>query len=383
MRLPWPSNPSPVSFGEKLRSALTALVAIFLAGTLGAQFIDGGGLRALLASMGASAVILFAIPSSPMARSWPLVGGHFISASIGILCARHVEALWWSGALAVGLSIFAMQLTRCLHPPGGASALIPVLGGEPIRQLGFQFLLTPLALNVAVLLLLSQLQHRLMAGGKAPAPVVQTRDVPSLERLGLRGEDLRAALKDLNAFVDIGEDELADIYNRAAGHAYRREFGEVTCRMIMSRDLVTAEFGDDLESVWGLMQTRRIKALPVIDKGRHVLGIITLSDFFRHACVDRPANLGARLYQLIRPTPTVESCKPEVAGQIMSSPVITGRCDWHIAELAPVLSERGIHQVPIVDERGKLEGLVTQSDLIAALYRNLPDHTKRPGKIHP
>jgi CBS domain-containing membrane protein len=266
----------------------------------------------------------------------------------------------------------AMHLTRSLHPPGGATALIPVLGGQSIQDLGFQFLLTPLALNVAVMLAAAQLQNRFT--GLVPAKLPErapSDDVPSLERVGIRGEDLRAALAESKVFVDVGESELNDIYQRAAGHAYRREFGAITCATIMSRDLVTVEFGDDLEFAWQLMQARGIKALPVLNRTRRVEGIVTLSDFFRHAQVRRWDTLDKRLKELLRRTTGVTSKKPEVVGQIMSSPVVTVRAEMPFADVAPVLAGRGIHQVPVVDGRDKLLGLITQSDLIAALHRNL------------
>jgi CBS domain-containing membrane protein len=369
----WPPEPTPVGLPEKLRAALAAGLAIFLTGLISSQFIEGGGLQTLVASMGASAVILFAVSHSPMAQPWPLVGGHLLSGLIGVVCARLIPDIWPAAAISVGLAIFLMYLSRCLHPPGGASALIPVLGGEGVKSLGFQFLLTPLALNVAMMLVLALILNRLSktpahAGAVKSAHASQT-DPPPLERLGIRTEDLRAALRDLNAFVDVSEGELNEIYNLAASRAYRREYGELTCARIMSRELVTAEFGDDLEATWALMQREGVKAIPVIDRGRHVIGIITLTDFFRHARAERFDGLGKKLRQLIQSTPAVTSDKPEVAGQIMTAPVVTAREDAHIAELAPLLSGRGVHQIPIVDEHNKLVGLVTQSDLIAALYR--------------
>lgn len=128
---------SSLSLREKIRSALMAGIGILLTGWIGGLVIDGSGLKTLLASMGASAVILFAMPYSPVARLWSLIGGHFISAVIGILCSLWVPQMWIAASLAVGLSVFAMHLARCLYPPGGASALIPVLGGESIKALGF------------------------------------------------------------------------------------------------------------------------------------------------------------------------------------------------------------------------------------------------------
>lgn len=374
----WRPEPFPTSFPEQFRSALAAGLAIFLIGLISSRFIEGGGLKTLMASMGASAVILFVVPHSPMARPWSLVGGHLISGLIGILCARWVPDTWPAAALAVGLAIFAMQLARCLHPPGGASALIPVLGDAGIRALGFQFLLTPLALNVAVILLASRFYDRWVHAAR-PAPNTEPHPPSPLERIGIRAEDFHAALQDVGVFVDVSADELSDIYHFAASRAFRRTFGETTCACIMTPQPLTAEFGDDLEPVWQLMQREGVRALPVVDRGRHVIGMVTLKDFFRHARADSFDSLSARLKVLLLPSPRVTSTKPEVVGQIMTAPAITARQDVHIAELARLLCEHGIHQVPIVDERGKLVGLVTQTDLIAALYRSIPAGFAGPG----
>lgn len=367
-----PPPASPLSLHEKIRTALAAGLAIFLAGWLASLSIDGGGLKTLLASMGASAVILFAMPHSPVAKPWPLIGGHFISATIGIFCSQWIEPLWIAAALAVGLSIFAMHVGRCLHPPGGASALIPVLGGASVKALGFQFLLTPLALNVVVMLLMSLLYQRLLVDGP-PKPAAQP-DIAGqkpMERLGIQAEDIHAALAEMDEFIDVGERELSAIYNLAAARAFRRGFGEVTAAQVMTPDPLAVEFGTDLEEAWALMREHKIKALPVIDRGRHVIGIITLSDFFRHARAEQFQSLGMKLRNLIRQTTTITSDKPEVVGQIMAAPAITAGDTQQLPELASLLTGRGIHQIPIVDNRNKLVGLITQTDLIAALYRSM------------
>lgn len=364
--------PSPLSLHEKLRTAWVAGVAIFLTGWIASLSIDGGGLKTLLASMGASAVILFAMPHSPVAKPWPLIGGHFISATIGIFCSHWVGPLWASAALAVGLSIFAMHLARCLHPPGGASALIPVLGGESVKALGFQFLLTPLALNVAVILLMSLLYQRLLLDGPPkPAPQPGIAGPKPMERLGIQPEDIHAALAEMDEFIDVGERELNAIYNLAAARAFRRGFGDITAAQVMTPAPLAVEFGTDLEEAWDLMRRHNIKALPVIDRGRHVIGIVTMSDFFRHARAEQFQSLGDRLRELIRQSTTIHSQKPEVVGQIMVAPAITAGASQHLPELASLLTGRGIHQIPIVDDRSKLVGMITQTDLIAALYRSM------------
>ena len=366
---------SPLSHREKIRTAFVSSVAIFLTGWLASLTIDGGGLKTLLASMGASAVILFAMPHSPVARPWPLVGGHFISSFIGILCAIWIPQIWLAAALAVGLSIFAMHLARCLHPPGGASALIPVLGGESVKALGFQFLLMPLSLNLAVMLTIALVYRRLLLPKPlALAPETGLHGGRPTERLGIQTDDLRAALAEMDEFIDVGEHELNEIYKLATARAFRRNFGETVASEVMAHNPLTVEFGTELEEAWSLMQKHRIKALPVIDRGRHFIGIVTQSDFFRHARAEQYNTLGGKLRELLKISTTVTSHKPEVAGQIMATPVITAAVTEHLPELARLLTERGIHQVPIVDERNKLVGLISQTDLITALYRSMAGH---------
>lgn len=365
LRLP---EPSPLGLAEKLRTALAAGLAILGTGLVSGHFTQGTGLTTLLASMGASAVILFAMPNSPVARTWPFLGGHLLSALIGLLCARYVPHPWVAAALAVGSAVLTMHLARCLHPPGGATALIPTLGGESIRALGFQFLVAPLAINLAIMLATSRI-YRLLTRPIPAEPPPREAEPQPLERLGIRMEDLSGALRDMNAFVDVSEGELGEIFERAARSAFRREFGEVRCEHIMTREVFTVEFGDELEAVWQLMQQHRLRTVPVIDRGRHVIGIISLSDFFRHAYAENPRTLGSKLKQLLQATPTITSNKPEVAGQIMSAPAVTARHDAHLADLAQLLTRHHYHRIPIVNERNKLVGLVTQTDLIAAFYR--------------
>lgn len=364
-------EPAPVRMREKIRAGLSAGLAILCTGWIAGRFLEGQGLHTLLASMGASSVILFAVPHSPMARSWAVAGGHLLSALIGIVCARLVHDVWAAGGLAVGLSVFLMYVTRCLHPPGGATALVAALGGESVHAMGFQFLLTPVALNVLTLVSMAslfRLPQQLQKLAAPPQPRVH-EDPPPLERLGIRITDLRAALRDMDTFVDVSADELNAIYDRAADRVLRREFGDITCAHIMNRDLVTVEFGEPLEVTWELMRREKAKAIPVVDRARHVIGIITLGDFVRHADCERFASLGSRIRRLLRASPGVTSDKPEVAGQIMSTPVVTARENQPITALAGILIEKGVRQVPIVDHQGKLIGLVTQADLLGALFR--------------
>ena len=131
-----------------------------LTGILGVMLISQASLglsgsASLVASMGASAVLLFAVPHGPLSQPWAVFGGHLISAVIGVACAGLQANPMLTSALAVALAISAMYYLRCIHPPGGATALTAVAGGNAVHALGFHFVVTPVLLNVLVILLVA------------------------------------------------------------------------------------------------------------------------------------------------------------------------------------------------------------------------------------
>lgn len=369
------AKPVPLSTGEKLRSGLGAFGGILLVAVVSSLFISGPGLPLMVASMGASAVLLFAAAHSPLAQPWPLVGGNLLSAVVGVACAKLVHDPVLGSALAVSLSIVLMLLTHSLHPPGGAVSLVPVLGGESIQALGYQFVWLPVGLNVLTLLIGALLINNLLHGRRYPALPVTAQDekhgreAPDAQRsFDISQSDLHGALKDFNTYLDVNEADLGQIYKMAGMHAYRRKMGDITCADIMSRDPVTAEYATELEEAWAQLRQHNIKAIPVIDRARRVIGIVTQTDFLKQADLKAYANFQDKLLKFIRRTPGMTADKPEVVGQIMGSPVYSAREDAHIVELVPLLSERGLQHIPIVNADSRLVGMVTQSDLIAALY---------------
>lgn len=372
------SESTTLSGAEKLRATLAAFIAILAVGVVSSQFLQGNGLQIMITSMGASAVLLFATPHSPLTQPWPLVAGHAISALIGVTCAIQVPDIWLAAALAVSLSILAMLLTHSLHPPGGAIALLPVLDHhEHVLALGYQFVVAPVMLNVLVILLVAMLVNNLLPGRRYPSSPLATTDKQHrhedqrpLDRLGINKDDLQQALKEMDVFLDISKSDLDRVYRRAGMASYRRRMGELTCDDIMSRDLVTVEFGTELEEVWAQLRFHKIKSIPVLDRARRVIGIISLVDILKRANLKTYETFEDKLIKFIRRTPGVTSDKAEVAGQVMATPVFTVREDAHILELVPLLSDKGLHQVPVVNSEDRLVGMVTQSDLIAALYHS-------------
>ncbi|RZI39948.1 HPP family protein [Herbaspirillum sp. HC18] len=370
--------PQPVAVGgiERLRACCGTLVGVFLTGYIASAILGPDAVSpVLIAAIGSSAVLVFALPSSPLAQPWPVVGGNVISALVGIACAHWLGDSGVAAALAVSCAIGAMLALRCLHPPGGAIALTAVLGGPAVREAGIKFAATPVALNSFLLLAVAlvfnnatrhRYPHRSHTG---PANKHNTADAPPSGRLGFTRDDLDDVLKHYNEVLDVSRDDLESLFMQAEMHAYRRRFGEITCADIMSRDLVTAEFGTELEEAWTLLRRHKIKALPVVDRARRVTGIVTFVDFMKHANLDIHEGFETKLRQFIRRTARLHSDKAEVVGQIMTRNVRTVRADMHIVELVPLLSDIGLHHVPVLDDERRLVGMITQSDLIAALYR--------------
>ena len=114
----------------------------------------------LACSMGASAVILLTTPSSPFASPWSFVGGHLISALIGISCAIAIDDPVLAAACAVGGAMMSMQLLRCMNPPGAATALAPVVAPATPDLLCHYLFLLPLLINIFVMLLFSMAINR-------------------------------------------------------------------------------------------------------------------------------------------------------------------------------------------------------------------------------
>lgn len=383
MNLPLPSwlaallpARATVSHAERLRSSLGAFLGILLTGAASAWFLHSPlAAAALIAPMGASAVLLFAVPNSPLAQPWSIIGGNLVSALIGVSCAKLIDAPVPAAAAAIFFAIAAMFALRCVHPPSGAVALTAVLGGPAVHAAGYGFVLVPVGLNSILLLALAVAFNK--AAGRRyphvqqpePARPHRTKDLVPTARAGFTAQDIRAVMQDYDEMLDVSADDLETLFRRTEMHAFRRRFGNTNCRDIMSKDIVSVEFGTELAHAWNLLREHSVEALPVLDRARHVIGIVTRSDFILHANVRTDfAGMRTRLLAFLKRTDHTHSDKHEVVGQIMTTHVRTAH-DWTpIAELVPLMADLGFHHVPVVDSRGRLVGMVTQTDLIGALY---------------
>lgn len=360
-------GPLHVDHRERWRAAAGAGVGILLTGLICRWLAMTWPALAhpwLVAPLGASAVLVFALPGSPLAQPWSVVGGNTLSALVGIACAQAIPDPAWAGAAAVTLAIVAMFAGRCLHPPGGAMALLTTL----THATAWTFAWYPALLN-SVLLVLAGMAYNRLTGRPYPQVQAAPKAGPMPLQTRFAAKDLDAVLARHNQVLDVSRHDLASLLQQTEMQAYQRVLGELRCETIMTKDPVTVQFGSTLQEAWQLMRQHRIKALPVVDRWHRLVGILTLADFLRHADLDLHDGFAERLRDFVRRTPTVHADKPEAVGQIMTRQVRVASAERHVVDLLPLFSEGGHHHIPIIGEHNRLVGMITQSDFVRALYR--------------
>ncbi|XCF05137.1 HPP family protein [Tamlana crocina] len=158
-----------VDYKEKFWSFIGAFMGIGLIAITQSRFLPEVESLFLIGSFGASSVLIYGEIQSPLAQPRNLIGGHIISAIIGVSVAKlFPDILWLAASLAVGLSIVVMQYTKTLHPPGGAAALIAVIGGEKIQSLGYWYVLAPVLTGTLILLVVALVFNNITSNRSYP-----------------------------------------------------------------------------------------------------------------------------------------------------------------------------------------------------------------------
>lgn len=210
------------TFGDRLAACAGAALGIGLTAMLTTIALGGGPLAIMLvAPMGASAVLIFAVPASPLAQPWPVIGGNIISAVVGVAVAGLTLPPALAAGLAVGGAILAMSLLRCLHPPGGAAALTAVIGGPAVAAADWMFPIVPVGINAVILAAAGVLFHRLTRHSypHRPAPVPASE---AKSPITPHPEDLDAALAEMGETFDISRDDLDRLFENVRRQAQRR-----------------------------------------------------------------------------------------------------------------------------------------------------------------
>ena len=241
-------TPSTVSHAERLVSALGAFLVILLVFYTSQLYLGPAGTLLIVPSMGASAVLLFAVPHGALSQPWNVFGGHLVSAAIGVSCAILVPHQIIAASLAVGLAVGAMYYLRCIHPPGGATALAAVIGGEATRALGYQFVLTPILINVLTMLVVALLFNYPFHWRRYPAWLADRQRPASAPeqppgKHAIEHADLVSALSQIDSFIDVSEHDLLRIYELATSKATQRQLQPA--QIILGHYYSNGAFGAD------------------------------------------------------------------------------------------------------------------------------------------
>jgi CBS-domain-containing membrane protein len=141
---------------EVLWSWIGSFLGIAAVGLLHFKVLDHVGLTMIISSFGSSAVLIYGATRSPLSQPRNLIGGHILSAVIGVAAFQFFgKESWLAASLAVSVAIAAMHVTKTVHPPGGATALIAVIGGDAVHKLGYFYVLMPAALGAGVMLFIA------------------------------------------------------------------------------------------------------------------------------------------------------------------------------------------------------------------------------------
>lgn len=344
----------PILAGATLRDrALACLGAFFgiglagLAGGLAA--ISGFGdadlatLLWIVPPMGASAVLVFAVPASPMAQPWATIGGNVVSTTVGVIIAHILPLSPLSAGLAVALAIGAMSLLRCLHPPGGAAALVGLFVGATS---GWLFPLMPVALNAVVLVGVGWVFHRLRGRSyphvAPPAPAVVP--VPATDHpFTFSRSDLAVVLEEIGQPYDISAEDLEALLRRVEQRALARSYKDLQCADLMTKGVMSVRVDDEPEKARALLVEQDVRRLAVLDTQGVLVGVVGLRELVRSAAS---------------------------VGEIMSVPATTSPDAPAIGLLDRYARER-VHAVFVIDGERRPVGVVTEADWLAVLIRGL------------
>ncbi|GJD96286.1 HPP family protein [Methylobacterium iners] len=344
---------------ERLIACLGALIGIALTGLVSGWIVgEGPHIPLIVAPMGATAVLLFAVPASPLAQPWPIIGGNTISALVGMTAAHFISDPVIAIGVGVSLAIAVMSFTRCLHPPGGAAALTALIGGPAVTASGFLFPFVPVCLNSIILVGLGIAFHR-VSGRKyphvppaPPANVHGTADVPAPIRVGFSVGDVDAALQSLNETLDIDRADLDRLLREVEHQAFVRTHGELTCGSVMSQDVVVIRLHEPVARARELLLKHNIRTLPVLDEEGRLAGTLGLREL------------------TLRDDLTI--------AQVMSKAHTVGQ-DERVLTLVAPLTDGRTHAVVVTSEDRRVLGIITQTDLLAVLMRLVQAKSLEPS----
>lgn len=359
-----------LSFGEGIKSVLGTAIGVGL--VLSVTYVLSGH-HWMLAAVGATAIILFSMPHSPMAQPWSVFGGYLLSGGVALVVTSITTNSILGICISVALIVALMIVLKCVHPPAGAIAIF-VAAQEIDGMNAYSEIMGGILLSAALILLVATIINKILGRQYPqclpvqPINVHKTDDEPPTIRTGITHHDLDYALKKHGTYVDVQEAELIDLYETAIDHAFSRKMNTL-CSDIMAKDVISIKKEDSLLKAWSLLHKHKIKALPVVNGEKRVIGIVTIADFLK-AIAAKSHNPISSLEELLSGN-TRSDTNMSPVGEIMTKNVLTEQEGTPASTLVKKLSDLGMHHVPIVNIKEELVGMITQSDLIASMYQKI------------
>ena len=333
--------------GALLGLALSSFLSWWVLGDLNAWYI---------APMGASSVLLFAVPTSPLAQPWNVVVGNTIAAVIGVSCAWYFSNLTEAFSLAVALSIFLMMTTDSLHPPSGAVAITAVLGGTSVRDLGYHFVFYPVLLNSVLLLGFAIIYNRLL--GKSYPQVAnlnpRSADPTPTQKASIQPQDIQDVLEQQTELLDISEYDLQRLILDAQERVNARTNIPYTCQDIMTKDVICLKQYDDIKKALQLFKQVNLMSLPVVNDQNELIGTLALYNVVEW--LQRSIDLRGSWVYLVK--------------HIMERQVVTVKPEQPVHDLIPYFVEKSFNYMPVVDG-ANLVGIISRADMIAILNQQI------------
>ncbi|MDU9006838.1 HPP family protein [Sedimentitalea todarodis] len=358
---------------EAVRAGVGALVGLGLTGLfLLSPNIDLDLGLYLVAPFGASSVLLFAVPNSPLAQPWSAIVGNTVAALVGVAVCMLISDPVFRIALAVGLALTATMLCRAVHPPAGAVAMTAAMNPEAIDLLGFWFALAPIALGTVALVALAAL-YAFFTGRRYPFRQFDdpsshgTADREPAERLGLSEDELTQILERYRQSFNLGVEDLARLIGAAELQAAAHSAGPLTADNIMSRDPVSVRPEARLSEVAELFRRHRFTSLPVVGDDAEYLGVIFQIHLINQA-KDDALRLGNGFTSALKQLLDRQIRRPVRAGDIMAAAGPRAVKKTPVGALLAMMADDDVDAVPVL-EHGRVTGIVTRTDLIAAMAR--------------
>ena len=302
---------TPLYQGRMLLLALTgAFCSLLIVGYVSSVFLPVD-YPLLVASMGAALVIIYLAPGNLMAQPWPLVAGHLVSAAVGVTCLKLIPDKILAAACAVTFAMLAMHYLRCLHPPGGAAALIPIVGGSQFSDLGYTYVIAPVGINALIVLVFAIFFMRVWGKANYPADYSQVDHTD---------EDMQQYAQRDPFFANYVKDKPA--------------YKAVYCRDIMQPLENVVQEGVSLEEVSKLLRMKQNQEIVAVNKSGHFLGLLTAASlsFGIETCAGGQA-------------------QHKSLSDLQLKRIATVRDDQPIESIMPLLEQQDIKQVMIVDKK--------------------------------